>query len=180
MFGIKIEEDLYLGLLEKRHANELFELTHGSRSYLREWLPWVDLTKSVGDSEDFIKMTLEQFAGNGGFQLAICYKGKIAGVIGLHNINWSNKSTSIGYWLGEGFQGKGLMVKSCAAVIRYCFEDMNLNRIEIRVATSNKKSKAIPEKLGFQKEGCLRDAEWLYDKFTDHYVFSLLEKDFRM
>ena len=178
MFAIKVDENLSLGLVEKRHAQALFNLTDASRTYLRGWLPWVDFTKTVADSEKFIDMTLNQFASNNGFQLAICYKGNIAGMIGLHGINWSNKSTSIGYWLGEGFQGQGLMVKSCEAVMKYCFEELQLNRIEIRAATGNVKSQAIPEKLGFTKEGCVREAEWLYDNYVDHYLYGMLKSDF--
>ena len=178
MFTIKVDENLSLGLVEKRHAQELFNLTDASRTYLREWLPWVDFTKTQADSEKFIDMTLNQFAGNNGFQLAICYEGNIAGMIGLHGINWSNKSTSIGYWLGQEFQGKGIMVKSCEAVINYCFEELQLNRIEIRVATGNVKSQAIPEKLGFIKEGCVREEEWLYDHYVDHYIYGMLKSDF--
>ena len=180
MFCIQVDEDLSLGLFEKRHAEELADLIDSSRSYLREWLPWIDFSKTTEDSEQFIQRSLEQFARNDGFQLAIHYKGKIAGIIGLHAINWSNRSTSIGYWLGEGFQGNGLMTKATAAVVRYCFEKLELHRIEIRAATGNTKSRAIPERLGFQKEGCIRECEWLYDHFVDHYVYGLLRKDYQV
>lgn len=84
----------------------------------------------------------------------------------------------IGYWLGEKYQGKGIMTKACKALIQYCFEELNLERIEIRVATENIKSQAIPERLGFQKEGCLRNAEVLYDQYIDLYVYGLLKKEF--
>ena len=180
MFCIQVDEDLSLGLFEKRHAEELADLIDSSRSYLREWLPWIDFSKTTEDSEQFIQRSLEQFARNDGFQLAIHYKGKIAGIIGLHAINWSNRSTSIGYWLGEDFQGNGLMTKATAAVVRYCFEKLELHRIEIRATTGNTKSRAIPERLGFQKEGCIREGEWLYDHFVDHYVYGLLRKDYQV
>lgn len=178
MFTIKVDESLSLKLAEKRHAQALFTLIDTSRTYLKEWLPWVDFTKTVADSENFIETTFNQFTSNNGFQLVICYEGQIAGMIGLHGINWSNKSTSIGYWLGEGFQGKGLMVKSCEAVMKYCFEEIQLNRIEIRAATGNVKSQAIPKKLGFAKEGCVREAEWLYDHYVDHTIYGMLKSDF--
>ncbi len=178
MFCLQIDEQLSLGLFEKRHAKELAELIDSSRSYLREWLPWVDYSTSIEDSEQFIRHSLEQFARNDGFQLAIRYKGKIAGIIGLHAINWSNRSTSIGYWLGEGFQGNGLMTKACEAVVAYCFEELGLHRIEIRAAEGNEKSQAIPQRLGFRKEGCIRESEWLYDHFVDHHVYGLLKKDY--
>lgn len=178
MFIYKIDEDLELRLLEIRHAEELFLLTDQNRNYLREWLPWVDSTTEVKHSKGFIEMGLKQFSNNNGFQAGIWYKGKLAGCIGLHSINWSNKSTSIGYWLGESFQGKGIMTRACRAIVQYCFEKLNLKRVEIRVATGNYKSQAIPEKLGFQKEGCIRSAEFLYDKYVDHYIYGMLKEEF--
>ncbi|KGR78930.1 GNAT family N-acetyltransferase [Ureibacillus sinduriensis] len=178
MFRYKINDETELRLLEVRHSESLFSLTDQSRMYLREWLPWVDFTKTISDSKQFIEGTMKHFCNNNGFQAGIWYKGELAGVIGLHNINWANKSTSIGYWLGEGYQGKGLMTIACKGVIDYCFNELKLNRIEIRVATNNHKSLAIPEKLGFQKEGCLRSVEWLYNKYVDHFVFSLTKDDY--
>lgn len=178
MFYFKLNDDSELRLLEPGHAENLFFLTDNSRIHLREWLPWVDFTKEVSDSRQFIESTLKQFGDNNGFQAGIWLKGELAGVIGLHGINWSNKSTSIGYWLGEGFQGKGLMTTACRAVIGYCFNELGLKRIEIRAATENHKSQAIPERLGFQKEGCTRASEFLYDRYVDHYVFGLIKENF--
>ncbi|KHF38568.1 GNAT family N-acetyltransferase [Halalkalibacter okhensis] len=175
MFTYKLNDDTQLRLLEPRHAEALFLLTDGSRNYLREWLPWVDYTKNINDSKNFIEGTLKQFSSNNGFQAGIWYKGELVGVVGLHSVNWANKSTSIGYWLGEGFQGKGLMTEACRAVIDYCFHELGLNRIEIRAATGNQKSQAIPERLGFEKEGCLKSSEFLYDRYVDHYVYGLIK-----
>ncbi|CAM3067280.1 GNAT family protein [Filibacter tadaridae] len=141
-------------------------------------MPWVGFTKKVSDSIEFIEGTLKQFDDNNGFQAGIWYRGELAGVIGLHGINWANKSTSIGYWLGEGFRGKGLMTTACKAIIDYCFNELGLKRIEIRTATENHKSQAIPERLGFQKEGCTRSSEFLYDRYVDHYVFGLIKEDY--
>lgn len=176
MFSYTINEDTELRLLESRHAEELFQITDFSRKSLRKWLPWIDHTKTVENSREFIEGTLRQFSSNDGFQAGIWYKGELAGVVGLHKIDWSNKSTSIGYWLGESFQGKGLMTKACQAVVEYCFNELNLKRIEIRVATENEKSLAIPHRLGFKKEGCLEKSELLYGEYVDHYVFGLINK----
>jgi RimJ/RimL family protein N-acetyltransferase len=63
------------------------------------------------------------------------------------------------------------------AVCEYAYRARNLNRIEIRCATGNTASQAVPIALGFQREGLLRDNEWLYDHFVDHEVFSMLAKD---
>ncbi|GGJ74455.1 GNAT family N-acetyltransferase [Virgibacillus salexigens] len=177
MFYHRLNPDTELRLLEHRHAEALFILTDRSRYHLRKWLPWIDYTQTVQHTLSFIDAALKQFSANNGFQAGIWYKGELAGIIGLHTINWENRSTSIGYWLGEQYQGNGLITQSCQPIISYCFQHLQLNRIEIRVATENKKSAAIPERLGFQKEGRLRKAEWLYNRYVDHDVFGLVKAD---
>ena len=177
MFEFVVDDAVVLKLLEYRDAERLFELTDSSRLYLREWLPWVDGTKNAEDTKSFIEMTKKQFASNNGFQAGIWYKGNLAGVIGFHGMNGANRSTSIGYWLGERFQGSGVMTKSCKALIEYAFRELKLNRVEIRCAEKNLRSRAIPERLGFVNEGMIREAEWLYDHFVDHVVYGVLARE---
>lgn len=179
MFSFPVNPEIRLTLLEHRHAQDLFELTHRNRSYLREWLPWVDATESPEDSKNFIDLSLNQHAKNRGFNCGIFYKNQFAGCIGFHSFDWQNKRTSLGYWLGEEFQGLGIMTNACRAMIAHAFTELGLNRIEIRAGVHNAKSRAIPEKLGFQQEGTIRQAEWLYDHFIDHAVYGLLSSDWK-
>ncbi|MDA7026528.1 GNAT family protein [Bacillus sp. CLL-7-23] len=178
MFTLDIHDGLYLKLLEPKDARFVYTLIQQSKHDLRDWLFWVDETKTIEDSEAFIEKSMKQVAANNGFQAGIWYQDQFAGIIGLHNINWINHNTSLGYWLGEAFQGKGIMTKACQAMIDMLFKEYELNRIEIRVATKNFKSQAIPEKLGFTKEGCLRQYERLHHGYVDHFVYGLLREEY--
>ena len=111
----------------------------------------------------------------GGFQAIIIYKGNFVGVIGYQSINWSRKSTTIGYWIGEQFQGKGIMSKALELFINYAFNDLGLNKIEIKVAEENLRSRKLPEKYGFKEEGIIRDAEWLNERYVNHVMYGLLK-----
>ncbi|WP_141431791.1 GNAT family N-acetyltransferase [Bacillus sp. 03113] len=174
MFIHKVDEELSLKLIELKDANRLFELTNHSREYLREWLPWLDVTTKIEDTIDFIKLSLKGYADNQSLTSVILYNGEIVGTAGYHNINWSHKYTSIGYWLDERYQGKGIMTKVVKTLTDYAINDLELNRVEIRVALENKKSRGIPERLGFVNEGRIRQAEWLYDYYVDHVVYGML------
>lgn len=174
MFIHKINEDISLKLIELNDAERIFELTDKSRNYLSEWLPWLDFTKKVEDSKEFIQNSLKSYAENKSINTVILFKGEIVGVAGFNNINWSNKTAYIGYWLSEEYQGKGIMTKVAKALIDYAFSHLNLNKVEIRAALENEKSRSIPERLGFVNEGSIRQAEWLYDHFVDHIVYGLL------
>lgn len=179
VFESIVDNEIVLRLLDNTNAGQLFELTDSNRLYLKEWLPWVDGTKSIEDSQSFIEMTKKQFVSNNGFQAGIWYKGNMAGAIGFHGMNWANRSTSLGYWLAEKYQGNGIMTKCCTVCIEYAFRELNLNRVEIRCAEKNSRSRAIPERLGFVKEGLIRDAEWLYDHYVDHVVYGALSREWR-
>lgn len=177
MFYYQVNDDIQLRVLENRNAKELYKLIDNNRLYLREWLPWVGATTSVDAIKGFVKSSRKQLTDNNGFQAGIYYKGEITGSIGLHGIDWNNKKTTIGYWLAEGYQGQGIMTQSCRAIINYVIKDLGLNRVEIRAAEFNKKSRAVPERLGFKLEGTVRQAEWLYDHYVNHAVYGILAEE---
>jgi len=174
-FRLKIDENSELELINESHVDELFDLIEHNREYLKQWLPWLDNNRYLQNTIDFIKICQLQYERNETVQFALMYKGAISGVVGFHRIDWLNRSTSIGYWIGEPYQGLGLVTKSCSRVLDYSFGRMGLNRIEIRCATENTKSRSIPKRLGFKEEGLIRQAEWLYDHYVDHVVYGMLE-----
>lgn len=163
-----------LRLLQESNAEELFSLVDRNRQFLREWLPWLDGNKMLADSQAFIHLSKEQHISNRGFQTGVWYKGKLAGIIGYHPIDWQNRIVMIGYWLGQEYQGKGIITAACRSLTSYAFDEYNLNRVEIKCATGNAKSCAIPERLGFTKEGIIREGEWRYDHFVDLMLYSML------
>jgi len=174
MFGYRLGENADLRLLEERHAEELSALTDRNRDHLRVWLPWVDSNRTVEDRRNFIRGSLKQFAENDGFQAGLWHEGRLAGVVGYHGIDRQNRGTTLGYWLGEEYEGRGLMTRACWALVDYAFGELRLNRVSIACATGNGKSRAIPERLGFRLEGVQRQAEWLYDHFVDHALYAML------
>lgn len=168
-----IDDDLVLKILEPEDADSLFALVDGNRFFLHQWLPWVDTNKTLESSSLFILSTKEQHELNLGFQCGIWFHDILAGIIGFHRIDWMNRNVEIGYWLGEKFQGRGIMTKACRTLVDYAFYEYQLNRVQIRCATGNVKSNAIIERLGFIKEGTSRQAEFLYDHYVDLFVYSM-------
>lgn len=177
MIKIQVEDGLYLKSLELKDSEDLLPLVDGNRAYLREWLPWIDMTRTIDEMIAFIDSAIRQQASGLGFQAGLWNQSQIIGVIGYHHLEWANRSTCIGYWLAEPFQRRGIMTKACRTLVEYALDDWHLNRIEIRCAVGNMKSRAIPERLGFKSEGVLREAEWLYDHYVDHVVYGMLAND---
>jgi len=175
----KTGASIELRLLELEHSDELFRLIDSNRASLREWLPWLDRSNSPADTADHIRQSLDRFEALNGFSAGIWVGGHLRGAISLHAVDATHRHSSIGYWLGAEVRGAGVMTQACRAVVEMSFMYYRLHRIEIRCATENRKSCAIPKRLGFAYEGRLREAEWLYDHFVDLEIFSILEHEWR-
>ena len=179
MFRRKVAPGLELRHFEMRDAEAVFAVVERNRAHLREWLPWVDQTLSEEDIRQFISRAQAQTEAGRGPQAIIWADGELAGSIGFHAIDWTNRSAAIGYWLDAAHQGHGIMTLCCASLLDYAFQELRLHRIEIRCGAGNLRSCAIPERLGFTREGVAREAEWVNDRWVDLVVWSMLQRDWR-
>ena len=164
-------------LLESADAEELFALIDANREYLARWMPFVGQTRSVADSLGFILAARRQYDENRGLQMAILCGERIVGVAGFHRIDWTTRSTSIGYWLAEADQGAGTMTFAVRALVDYAFRVLRLERIEIRAGTGNERSRAIPARLGFHEEGVVRAAERIGSRVVDHVIYAITGRE---
>lgn len=171
------DDELRLELTAPHHAPALLQLVNDNREHLQRFLPWVPLMQTEADFLKYIEKCRQLYEQGSEVSFVIYYKNEAAGRIGIHYINPANKSGAIGYWLSAHAEGKGIITRSCIALINYGFSQLQLHRIEIKAATENRKSQAIPEKLGFVQEGILRQAEWVHDRFHDLKLYSLLKED---
>lgn len=177
MFVHVVDDEIYLKLVDQNDAVRLFELTDRSRCHLRQWLPWLDDTNNVNNTRQYIKESRDSFARHKSMNTAIVYKDEIVGVAGFNEFDWNNRSGSIGYWLDNHYTGRGIIVRSVGALTNFAFTELKMNRVEIRAAKENIKSRAVAERLGFQLEGFIREGEWLYDHFVDHAVYGMLARE---
>lgn len=179
MYKAEIDKELYLAILEPRHAQELFQLLDNSRDHISKWLTFPNKTTSVEDSLTFIEKSLRRLSENNGYWAGIWYKGKMAGSIGFLYIDWDARKTEIGYWLGDEYLGMGLATKAAKAFINHSFEELDLRKVEINVASENGPSRAIPERLGFTKEGSIRNYEKVNGDYHDRILYGLLKDEWK-
>ncbi len=176
---IKVDNDLYLKIWDINYSSELFKLTDQNRKYLQPWLPWVPSVKYENDSIKFITRVIKEMKNGEGLELGIWYQNKLVGCIGLHGLSKSNRRASIGYWLSKEYQKMGIITRSVKALVDYSFNILNLNRIAIEASTENLSSCAVAERLGFVKEGIVRQFEYVDGKFLDYQVYSVLKFDWK-
>jgi ribosomal-protein-serine acetyltransferase len=179
-FRYTVAPGIELKLFAPEDAAVVYAAADRDRAYLRRWLPWVDRTHHAADVLHFIVNTVgPQWEEGRGPQCGIWVDGVFRGSVGCHPIDWANRSCSIGYWVASEQQGRGLVTRCCTAMIDYLIEELHLHRVVIQCGTENQRSCAVPERLGFTREGVLRGAEWVNDRWVDLVTWSMLEDEWR-
>jgi ribosomal-protein-serine acetyltransferase len=174
---LQVDDNIHLERIKQILATVIFSAIEENRSFLRKWLPFIDQTRKVSDTEGFIRSVLDKPFAERDEVYTIWYKGEFVGLIAYKDTDRFNCKTELGYWMVEKFQGNGIMTKAASKLIDFAFRNLNMNRVQIKVAVGNLKSSGIPKRLNFQFEGIERDGEKHYNRFLNLEVYSFLKKD---
>ena len=176
MLRFRLTDDAELREVTRDDVDELYAVSLANREHLLPWMPWAgDIRRPV--TERYVEGAIAQRERNDGTQFVLVVGGVIAGSFGFHRIDWINRATTIGYWIAERHQGRGLATAAVRAMIDHAFRTWGLHRVEIAPEPGNARSRAIPERLGFTQEGVRRDGERFGDGYRDLLVYSLLSSD---
>ena len=122
---------------------------------------------------------IRPFKENRGIRWGIARKGneELIGTCGYYDWNKTSRRAEIGYDLEPAHWGEGIMTEALRAVLRYVFDEMGLNRIQAIIDSGNVRSIKFVERLGFKKEGVLRQNSYFRGQFRDEVCFSLLKEE---
>lgn len=109
--------------------------------------------------------------------LALRESNKIIGTVTLFNLNLSNGRAEIGYAMGSPYWGKGYMNEALTALIVHAFDVVKLRRLEADVDPRNTPSVSTLERLGFQREGFLRERWHVEGELQDAFFYGLLKRE---
>ena len=155
MFTRKINDRIALSLVQPSFAKAYLAIVNKQREDLAQYLPWAAKACDEAFFLTFINNSLHDYADGKSLTCAIIYEGQIAGNISFNKIDYKLSKVSIGYWLSQEYRGQGIITKCVNNLVEIAFDELKLNKIEIRVATTNIASRAVPEHLGFKLEGII-------------------------
>jgi len=102
---------------------------------------------------------------------------QLIGSVTLFNLDFTHRRAEIGYALGREFWGLGYMNEALTALLSYAFETLELDRLEADVDPRNAASIKTLERLGFQKEGYLRERWQVAGEIQDSLFYGLLRRE---
>jgi len=170
---LDLGNELEVRVLQPDDAEELFERIVGERERLRRWMPWADTTRSIDDARSFIEHTRATEDLDG---LGIFVEGALVGGIGLL-FEGSGIDGELGCWVVSSHEGRGVAARACGGLIELAFGQLSLHRISVLVAADNLRSVAFVERLGFTREGLVREGTRADTGFQDLVLYGLLEQE---
>jgi len=176
LFDFNIDENYSLEYMHKMNASDLFEFIDSNREELSEFLSWVHLIQTKYDEQKYIDLLKSNKTS---ISFIILFEGKIIGTNGFLCIDDINKNAQIGYCMDKNFKGKGINTKATKKIIEFGFSELDLQRIEFRIASKNIKSKAVANRLSAKFEGTLRKSYLLHNEFVDLEVYSILKNEYK-
>jgi len=134
--------------------------------------------RDVAEAEAFVDFLRSECAADQRRHWAISFDGTVVGLIGLHTWQHHHRRAELGYDLARSHWGRGIAFEAARAVIAFGFRAMALHRIHAYTIADNHPSVRLLERLGFQREGTLREFSLEDDgTFHDSVVFGLLHTD---
>ena len=103
--------------------------------------------------------------------------GAFVGVFRLDEIDWRNRSASVGLDIVPGFRGRGLSRVIYRYFFNYLYGALNMHRLSLVTLETNETAIRVYRRLGFTEEGRLREAIWRDGRFQDLIQFSMLREE---
>ena len=153
MFKVVVDDEITLYLIHEAFVPKYVQLTKESSEYISLWMAWPLLCRTEDDFKQFVKSSLHKYADGKSMNCSIEYRGEIVGNCGFNIINHDLKLVEIGYWLGEQYQGNGIITRACRYIIDYAFTQLGMHKVQISAAEENMPSRAVCERLGMTLEG---------------------------
>ena len=177
-FRLPIDECYSLVKLDTTHAHEVFEVANRERTHLRKFLDWVDHVQSIEDEVNFLK-EIQCLEAENKTRLYFIYEAHdLVGAVDLHKIDTLNNQGEVGYWLSQHVTGKGVMTKAVKLICAIAFNELKLNRLEIRAQKENKASQRVAEKAGFRFMGEARESLCRRGDYVTMYHYKLLKRHY--
>ncbi|MGE3465918.1 MAG: GNAT family N-acetyltransferase [Pyrinomonadaceae bacterium] len=177
--SISVDDEVVLRRVRPDEAEKVFETVIRNTERLLDFMHWMTRDYSLTMAEEFVERSKEAAEKGESLSLGIFRGETFIGVIGFVGFDRSVRKTEIGYWIDGDEEGKGIVSRATRSLIDLAFDEFSINRIEIRCATSNPRSAAVPRRFGFTEEARLRQSEIRNGVLQDFNVFGLLRPEWK-
>lgn len=179
----QIESDrLTLQRFSRRDAQTLDEAIKVSLSDLNQWLPWARMDYTQSDTTAFIRESIQAWKEERAWDYSIRLKEEPKhhiGNISFWTVSKLGKIAEVGYWVRSDETSRGVCTEAMELLLEETFDSLGYHKVVLRIAVGNDASDRVAKKLGFTKEGVLREELLIRGNWVDHSLWSLLDREYR-
>lgn len=170
-------ERLFLRKITMDDAPDIFEYAHVPE--VSEFLLWYP-HQTIQDSIEFIKFAEEKFTNDEWmiFGIELKEKRKLIGTIDIRGWKGVNNCTETGYVISNEYWNKGITTEALRSVIKFSFDELQLNRMETHCEEENIGSWKVMEKCGMKYEGTLREKVFVKERYRSMKMYSILRSEY--
>jgi ribosomal-protein-alanine N-acetyltransferase len=134
---------------------------------------------SADDAREYLRDIREGFAARRLFQwgITVASSDSVVGTCTIFGLDREHRRCELGFFLARRFWGQGIAFRALGALLRFAFDELALHRIEADADPRNERSLRLLERLGFRREGLLRERYLVGGELQDAVVFGLLRRD---
>lgn len=162
-----------------REAPALYDAVRQSRDAIGQWEAWCTLDYGLLDAKLFLQRAIEQWHVHAAYDFNIIDRsnGLVIGSVAINQVSQLNQMANLGYWVREGYTGRGIAALAARAAASFAFSRTGLTRLEIVAQAGNLRSQRVAEKAGATLECLARNRLVFHGEPRDAKVFSLVPAD---
>ena len=175
-------ERFLLRRFARKDADAILEAVQASLPDLAKWLPWAHENYTRDEAVAYVRDSAQSWKEGRAFDFAIRSPndpGHHMGNMSIWHVSRLGKVGEIGYWVRTDATSNGIATETAEAMLGLGFGTLGMHKITLRIAVGNEASDRVAEKLGFTREGILREELKVNGAWLDHTLYSLLEHEFR-
>lgn len=176
---IYCDRDIEVRPLGLREAPALYDAVHQSIHTISQWEAWCTPDYSLTDAKLFLQRAIEQWQAEAAYDFNIVdrARGLVIGSVAINQVSALNQMANLGYWIREGYTGRGIAAVAARAAAVFAFAHTGLTRLEIVAQAGNLRSQRVAEKTGATLECLARNRLVFHGEPRDAKVFSLIPAD---
>ncbi len=149
---------------------------------LNQWLPWARTDYNPADTAAFLRESSMAWKEDRAWDYSIRLRNdpdRHIGNISFWTVSKLGKIFEIGYWVRSDETGRGYCTEAVERILGEGFNHLSYHKAVLRIAVGNNPSDRVAEKLGFTREGILREELLIRGNWVDHSHWSLLDREYR-
>ncbi|MGB7875687.1 MAG: GNAT family protein [Anaerolineales bacterium] len=172
-------ESILIRPYQMNDARPCFDAILESMDELMPWMFWCHTDITYPEIEDWVKSRPGAWLDDISYEFAIIdsRQGSFIGNCGLVHVDLQNRKAELGYWMRTSQTRKGFATQASKLALKFAFDVLQLNRVEIIVETKNMASQKVAEKLGAKMEGLMRQRLHIHDTFRDAILYAVLAEE---